>query len=129
VMAFGALPLQRTEVRRGETHKELRLRLTWDAHFLERTEAGLFVGAYRRNVVDRWADHAHADTVEWKRDVAHELTEHRRSVTPPDEVGLTDEEIDPDGILTEGRERVGAARISSGDAEARRHRLCDRAST
>src|SRR5438445_8623213 len=109
VARFGALPLQRMQLPYRKSHEKFRIRLGWDVYFLERSEPGLLICAYRRKVLHRWPDDAHVDAVEWERNVAQELTEHRRPVTVTNQVGLADEEVDPDGVLAE-RERRGVLR-------------------
>src|SRR5437899_10486339 len=99
VVGFGALPLQRMQLPHRKSHEEFRIWLRWDVYFFERSEPGLLICAYRRKVLHRWPDDAHVDAVEWERNGAPPLTEHRRPVTVAHQAGLAGETLPPAGLL------------------------------
>src|SRR5438552_6519844 len=92
------------EIRSRHPQQNLRLGLAGNAHLTQALESGFLVRANRTLVAGRGSDDADVGPVERQGDVAQELAEHGRPVTPTDQVGLADEEVDTDGALTE-RER------------------------
>src|SRR5205807_7219725 len=59
-------------------------------------KARLLVGAYRAGIAASRADDAVVQAVAWESDVAQERADERGPVTAADQLGLSDEQVDPE---------------------------------